>query len=69
MEVSRHPGDTDMIILWVRRSSPSRREEGESLYEAHSEEQHLVPGQSLSHTLPLTHTEGHQGWVLLIPSN
>ena len=50
-----------MIILWVRR------EEGDSLYEADSEQHHLVPCQSLAHTLSLTHTKGNQGWVFLVP--
>ena len=52
MEVCRHSGDTDMIILWVRqRSTTTRREEGESLYEADSEQHHLVPSQGLSYPL------------------
>ena len=66
VKVCRYSGDTDMIILWVRRRSTSRREEGESLYEADSEEQDLVPGQSLAHALSPTHTEGYQGRVFLI---
>ena len=60
MEVIWNPGDPNMVILWVRQRSPSRRKEGESLYEADSEEQHLIPGQSLTHTLPLTHTKRHE---------
>ena len=68
MEVCRHSGDTDMIILWVRqRSTTTRREEGESLYEADSEEQHLVPSQGLPHTLPLANTERYQSWMFLVP--
>ena len=66
MKVCRYSGDTDMIILWVRRRSTSRREEGESLYEADSEEQDLVPSQGLPHALPLTYTERYQGRMLLI---
>ena len=67
MEVIWNPGDSNMIILRVRRRSISRREEGESLYETDSEEQHLVPSQSLSDTLPLSHSEGNQGGMFLIP--
>ena len=66
MEVIRHPGNTDMIILWVRPRSTSRREEGESLYEADSEEQHLVPSQSLPHAPPLSHSEGNEAVVFLV---
>ena len=69
MEVIWNPGDSNMIILRVRQRSISRREEGESLYEADSEEQHLVPSQSLAHTLPLAYTEGHQGGMFFIPGN
>ena len=67
MEVIWNPGDSNMIILRVRQRSTSRREEGESLYETDSEEQHLVPGQGLSHTLPLSNAEGNQGGMFLIP--
>ena len=68
-EVCGYPGDTDVISLWVKSVSLStvRREEGESLYESHSEEHHLVPGQSLSHALPLANSERDQGRVLLVP--
>ena len=66
-EVCGYPGDTDVIPLRVRRVPRGRREEGESLYESHSEEHHLVPGQSLSHALPLANSERDQGRVLLVP--
>ena len=41
-----------MIIPGVGPRLTSSREEVESLYEADSEEQDLVPSQSLSYTLP-----------------
>lgn len=67
IEVSRYPGDTDMVSLWVGSVSRVGREEGESLYEPDSEEHHLVPGQSLPHALSLAYSEGDQGRVFLIP--
>ena len=66
MEVIWNPGDSNMIILRVRRRSTSRREEGESLYETDSEEQHLVPSQSLPHAPPLSHSEGNEAVVFLV---
>ena len=67
MEVRWYPGETDVILLWVRPLSTVRRKEGESLQEPHSEQHDLVPGQGLPHALPLTHSERHQGGVLLVP--
>ena len=52
IKVVRHPGDSNIIILGVGQRLTTSREEGESLYEADSEEQDLVPSQSLSYTLP-----------------
>ena len=66
IKVVRHPGDSNIIILGVGQRLSTSREEGESLYEADSEEQDLVPGQSLAHALSPTHTEGYQGRVFLI---
>ena len=66
IKVVRHPGDSNIIILGVWQRLTTSREEGESLYEADSEEQDLVPGQSLAHALSPTHTEGYQGRVFLI---
>ena len=66
-EVCGYPGNTDVIPLRVRSVPRARREEGESLYEPHSEQHHLVPGQSLSHALSLPYSEGDQGRVPLIP--
>ena len=67
MEVRGDPGDTDVVLLWVRAGPGVRREEDESLQEPHSEEHDLVPGQGLSHALPLTHSKRDQGGVLLVP--
>ena len=66
MKVIRDLSHSNMIILWVRPRLTIRREEGESLYEADSEEQHLVPSQSLAHTLPLTYTEGYEAGELFV---
>ena len=66
MEVGWYPGETDVILLWVRPRSTVRRKEGESLYEPHSEQHDLVPGQGLPHALPPTHSERDEGGVLLI---
>ena len=66
IKVVRHPGDSNIIILGVGQRLTTSREEGESLYEADSEEQDLVPSQGLPHALPLTYTERYQGRMLLI---
>ena len=67
MEVCWNPCDTNVIILWVRWCPGVRRKEGESLYEPHSEQHHLVPSQGLPHALPLTNTERYQGRMPLVP--
>ena len=66
IEICWHPGSTGKVILGVRARIRSRREEGESLYEADSEEQHLVPSQGLPHALPLTNTEGDEEGIFFV---
>ena len=66
IEVVGSSGKITKIFLWVRPCPGVRRKEGESLYEPHSEEDDLVPGQGLPHALPPTHSERDEGGVLLI---